>query len=682
MSIRNVIILLLLLLGGLSAEAEVYKVDISSRELILGGQEFGSSGAYELLKGNIYFRFDPDNPSNSRITDIKLAETNDQGLVEAWSNLVVLKPVDKTRSSGIALVEVSNRGSKYAPSYFNRAAFLPASPGDWGDGLLMQLGLTVIWIGWQFDVPDQEGILKLHVPIARNAGGSVITGLVRSDWTLDHGVKQLKLGHRSQVSYPVADPADPVNILTVREGRDARRTVVQRDQWRFARIDGSGDDGKGNVLVVDDSTHIYMESGFEEGKIYELVYRAEDPPVVGLGLAAIRDVISYARHDPGSSFPVDRGIAFGVSQTGRFIRHFLYQGFNRDEQNRKAYDGLMVITAGAGRGSFNHRFAQPSRDAHRYSAFFYPTDIFPFASRAVDDPATGRRDGLLSHLDKAYWPRIFYINTGYEYWGRAASLIHTSVDGDKDVAPFENERIYHLASGQHYVDRFPPKLRDAMNGPMNGVGVYRGNPLDFSVNYRALLSSLVDWVGGNRPPPDSIYPRIADGTLVHFTQTGFPAIPGVDRPVTIHTAYRADYGPGWGNGVVDRQPPLLGKEIVPKVSRVDRYGNEIGGIRNVEARVPLATYTPWNLRSGFTGGSRELTDFKGTFIPFPKTETEKSLGNDPRPSIGSLYSSKAEYLKKVSTAVDALIDERFVLSMDKPYLLGKAAAYWEWIHEN
>ncbi|MDN5201982.1 alpha/beta hydrolase domain-containing protein [Fulvivirgaceae bacterium BMA10] len=660
--------------------AEVYKVEIDSREDVLDGKVFGNYGAYELIKGRIYFRFDPANPFNQEIIDLHLAPRNAEGYVEAWSNMVILQPKDSRKSRGVALVEVSNRGGKFSPRYFNRATSSQLrvnEAGDFGDALLMRQGLTVIWIGWEFDVPTNEGVLRLRVPVAKSIDGHEITGLVRSDWTIDREVDHLGLAHRAQVPYPVADFNDPANVLTVRDGRDAPRTIIPRSQWRFAkREEGQGIEKSKRILP--DSNHVYLEGGFKEGKIYEMVYRSKNPAVVGLGLAAIRDVISYAKYDDNCPFPVKKGLAAGVSQTGRFLRHFLYQNFNTDEVGRKAYDGLMIITAGAGRGSFNHRFAQPSRDAHRYSAFFYPTDIFPFTSRRQYDPETFQTDGLLSHLTShEHAPKIFYINTGYEYWGRAASLIHTSVDGSEDIEPFENERIYHLASGQHFVERFPPRAENQLKG----TNIYRGNHLDFSVNYRALLIKLVEWVSEEKDPPSSAYPRNDHGTLVNFDQNNFPKIPNLKYPEIIHTAYRADYGPRWEKGLVDNQPPRLSETYVSKVSKVDEFGNEIAGVRNVELRVPLATYAPWNLRAGFKGGSNELTDFRGTFIPFPKTDQEKKQTGDIRPSLESLYKSGKDYLSKIREAGTVLTKEGFLLEEDQSYLLERAENYWNWIFE-
>ncbi|MDQ7054361.1 MAG: alpha/beta hydrolase domain-containing protein [candidate division KSB1 bacterium] len=663
--------LLMLIMPGMAAQAGVKRIEITSRTPVLDGRSFGEAGAYELLEGRAYFAFDPANPMNRRIVDLQRAPRNAEGQVEAWANLVVLKPVHQQKDAGVALVEVSNRGGKFSLRYFNRATrrqLDPASPEAFGNGLLMRRGVTVIWVGWQFDVPRRDAALRLHVPRARYPDGRPIYGLVRSDWTLDQPQRSLLISHRNHIPYPVADPDDPVNVLTVRDGRDAPRRVIPRHRWRFAREE--------NGRLVPDSTHITLAGGFEAGKIYELVYRTKDPAVVGLGLAAIRDIIAYAKYDSTCPFPVRYGIAAGVSQTGRFLRHFLYQGFNTDEAGRQAYDGLMIITAGAGRGSFNHRFAQPSRDAHRYSAFFYPTDIFPFTSRTQFDSLQWRSDGLLAHMhNDRHRPKTFYINTGYEYWGRAASLIHTTVDGRADVEPLPNERIYHLASGQHFVGRFPPRAK------ISGPNVYRGNPLDFSVNYRALLIRLLEWVKDRKAPPDSRYPRIDRRTLVPIDRVQFPRIPKVAFPTVVHVAYRADYGSRWLEGIIDRQPPRLGRPFPSRVSQVDSLGNEIAGVRNVELRVPVATYTPWNLRIGFPAATHELTDFLGTFIPQPRTEAEKHRWRDPRPSLEALYASKQEYLQKVRQATLALVEEGFLLAEDVDYVVQRSSLVWDWIQK-
>ncbi|MEX2528819.1 MAG: alpha/beta hydrolase domain-containing protein [Gemmatimonadota bacterium] len=653
-------------------QGEVLRVEVESRELVLEGRAFGPAGAYEKLTGWMVFGFDPENPANRRIVDLALAPRNARGLVEARANFMVLQPVDPALRRGVAFVEVSNRGGKAGLSYFNRAqgSLDPHEEAHFGDGLLMRMGLTVIWVGWQWDIPAEGHRLRLETPVAQNADGSIIQGLVRSDWTVDETVRTLSLGHRGPASYRVADPASPQNVLTVRSGREAPRQTVPRDRWSFAREADA-------EAVMSDGGHLYMAEGFQEGMIYELVYVAENPVISGLGLAAVRDVMSYARHNPESLFPVKKGVAFGVSQTGRFLRHFLYDGFNTDEAGRQVYDGMLIHTAGAGRGSFNHRFAQPSRDAHRYSAFFYPTDIFPFTSQALLDPLTGRRDGLLTHaIREDHVPRIFQSNSGYEYWGRGAGLIHTTVDGSGDVAPFPGERIYHHSSGQHFLGAFPPP-----DGSRMGEGpAYRGNPVDFLLTLRALMVRMVEWVDGGQEPPPSRYPRAADGTLVHPLETGFPAIPGVETPTVIHQAYRANYGPRWEEGIVDNQPPELGPIFPARVSPVDEVGNEVAGVRTVEVRVPLATYTPWNLRWGFRGSPEELTDFLGSYIPLPVTEADRSRAGDPRPSVESLYESRDDYLAQAREAARTLVSQGFLLEEDVVRVMDRSRAHWDWLH--
>ncbi|MBX2871720.1 MAG: cyanophycinase [Saprospiraceae bacterium] len=667
---KNQLILILLLaftfLFQTFTSAKVLRVEIESREPVLNGKKFGQFGAYELLRGKIYYGFDPNNRYNQRITDLAFAPVNADGLVEAWGDLVVLQAVDANKRRGVALVEVSNRGGKFTPSYFNQATKTRAlqidDPAYWGDGLTMEEGLTVIWIGWQFDVPAHEHTLNFHIPKARGKEGQSIEGWVRSDWSVEKPSTTLHLGHNGQIPYPAIRPDSREHQLTVRDGRDAPRLPIPRSDWSFG----------------DDRQHIELTSGFQAGKIYELVYRAADPVVVGLGPAAIRDVISYAKHDESCPFSVQKGVAAGVSQTGRFLRYFLYKGFNTDEEGRPAYDGIMSITAGGGKGSFNHRFAQPSRDAHRYSAFFYPTDIFPFALQSQRDKLNGETDGILDQLfDPTHVPKVFQINTGYEYWGRSASLIHTSPDGQKDLELLPTERIYHLASGQHFVDRWPP------NNPYGAgpLDAYRGDPLEFRVNYRALLIGLVNWVDQNVEPPASKYPRLSDGTLVPKEAVDFPQLANIDFPTTIHQAYRVDYGGRWDRGIIDQQPPKLGYTFPSLVPQVDSLGNEVGGIRNVEIRVPIGTYTPWSLRLGAAANKHELANFRGLFIPLTKTEAERQEKADPRPNLHQLYPDEKQYMEQVEQAINELIGGHYLLKRDRAFLKASAQARWEWAQQ-
>lgn len=669
---RSVALALVALHGAvMPAGGDVVRVEIERREELLGGREFGSAGAYEKLVGRIFFAFDPANPANAAIVDLTLAPLNAEGRVEAWADFMVLQPVDPARRSGVAWLEVSNRGGKASLRYFNRAergASDPTVPGDFGDGLLMRQGLTIIWVGWQWDLPDDPRLLRLHGPIVRNPDGSPIQGWVRSDWTIDEPASTLALGHRNHRAYPPVDPEASVHTLTVRDGRDAERTTVPRDRWRFLT---SGDFEAGGR-----PDRITLDGGFEPGRIYELVYRATEPRITGLGFAVVRDIMAYSKYDLRSEFPTTEGIAFGVSQTGRFLRHFLYDGMNVDEGGRRVFDGMLIHTAGAGRGSFNHRFGQASRDAHRYSAFFFPTDLFPFTSRSQHDPVTGWEGGLLDRLEPGMRPRIMVTNTGYEYWGRAAALIHTSIDGLTDQEPAEEERLYHLAGGQHYVGPFPPTEGSAIPDSDG----WRGNPVDFLFTLRALAVDLVEWVTEGTEPPRSTVPSVADGSLVAPAGVAFPPLTGIRPPEMAHQAYRAEYGPRFENeGIVDFQPPRLGLAFPSLVPQVDGFGNELGGIRGVELRVPVATYTPWLLRRGMAGGNGEMADFVGGFHPLPVTAARAQAAGDVRPSLERLYGSREAFRYRVEAAVADLVREGFLLEEDSEAATRRALTVWDWV---
>lgn len=652
-----------------SLNADVVDVDIEQRSNILDGRSWGDAGVYEKISGRVMFAFDPDNPANKAITDLQLAPRNEDGKVEAWADLMVLQPKNPASRRDIGWVEVSNRGGKASLSYFNRGegSLDPVTANHFGDGLLLEQGLTVIWVGWQWDVPvSPEALLNLHVPSAQGPDGALVSGLVRADWAIDAETAVLGLSDRGHQSYSPSDMSAPENVLAVRDSREGERTVIPRQHWQFeAKSAGS-----------EHTSHIRLKGGFKPGRIYELIYRAENPPVVGLGLAAVRDIASHAKFNSESEFPIKHAVAFGVSQTGRFLRHYLYQGFNIDEQNRKVYDGMLIHTAGAGRGSFNHRFGQPSRDAQPYANFFYPTDLYPFTSSAQLDPETGWNEGLLDQVESEFRPKIFYTNSGYEYWGRAASLIHTAPDGKNDVAPLENERIYHLSSAQHFWrPGWPTEERR-----VQGADAYTLTPLNLLITLRALAVRLVEWVESDTQPPASAYPHLADGTLVTAGGVAFPQIPGITFPRFPHVAYRTDYGPRWAQGIVDNQPPILGDSYPVYVPQVDGFGNEISGVRGLALLAPLATYTPWALRNGAPAGNDRLVSFRGTYIPLPLNNEERVATGDSRPSLAALYGDKAGFIERVILSANFLVSHGSLLERDRQPMIDRQSEHWDWLH--
>jgi len=651
-----------LTLFALPIAAEVERLEIKLRQPVAEGAKFGDTGSYEKLAGRLHFALDPAHPRNQAIVDLDKAPRGRDGKVRFWADVYLLRPVDAKKGNGAVLLEVPNRGSKAAPHYFQRGAERSLDPvrrQDHGDALLLRQGFTLAWVGWQDDVPSKKGNLRReHI---RAKATPAIEGLARADHVFSKDAVIMPLGHRGHRAYPAADPKNPRNLLTERDGRLAPRRVIPRESWRFARV--------ANGEIVPDPRFLHLDGGFKKGKIYEIVYVAREPAVVGLGLAALRDAAAFFKHSADSPVRAERVLGLGISQTGRFLRHFLYQGFQVDEAGGPAFDGLLVHAAGAGRGSFNHRFAQPSRDAHPYSAFFYPTDLFPFSTVAQEDSLSGLKDSLFARLPKASRPKIFFTNTGYEYWGRAAALIHTTADGEKDLEPSPEVRIYHFAGSQHFVEGFPP--------PSPGTR-HPANPADFRFSLRALLLDLDAWVARGTAPPPSRYPRIADGTLVPAEKLTFPHLPGIEVPRRAHQAYRADYGPHFRSlGIIARQPPGLNAPFPTLVPQVDSDGNARGGLRLPQIAVPVATYTPWNFRAEKFGAPTELADFRGSFLPFPKNAAEGEQRGDPRKSLMQRYPSRKVYLERFEKAAQELIAQRYLLAEDLPELRRQASRLWD-----
>ena len=474
--------------------------------------------------------------------------------------------------------------------------------------------------------------------------------------------------------------------LTVRDTPTGDRKNIPRSEWSFAHV------VQGQLTA--DPHYVHLNSGFVPGKIYELVYTAKDPAVVGVGLAAVRDFLSYLKYDPQATAPVKRAYSVGISQSGRFLRHFLYQDFNADEHGRQVMDGVIAHVAGAGRGSFNHRFAQPSRDAQPMSSLFFPTDLFPFTDLPETDQETGEKAGLLDAASKSKSaPRIFYTNTSYEYWGRAASLIHTTADGAKDASLAGNTRVYFLAGLQHFSGAFPPQK--STPGSPDYTAQQKQNPNPIQWYWRALITDMDQWARDGKQPPPSTYPKIADKTLVPLAKWTFPKIPGVNTPREVSLAYHitreervwnVTLGKGGSGAVGPEQtvavePPRLRSEFVVLVPQSDADGNDLGGVRLPELQVPLATYTGWNLRDPSIGAPEQRLSFLGSWIPLARTAEERKKTGDPRLSIAERYASREDYMNKFELAAKKLVEQRFLLQEDLPAILERGKLEWKVIVE-
>jgi hypothetical protein len=667
MRFRTVLIpaLSLLIVCGLPLEARVTHVEITSRVDVLGGKSFGDAGPYERIIGRVYFSLSVENPRNAQIVDLKNAVNCRNEEVEFSADFVAVHPKNPGKTNGSMLLEVPNRGR-------SRIIAL-VDGGDWdlandaGDTWLLRKGFTIVSLGWQWDATGPSA-LRFFAPVAKE-GGKTITGLLRGDLMPYKAMSEIPLGHLIQgniggAEYPVADPNDPRNALTVRDSRDTQRTVIPRAEWQFAHTE--------NGRLTPSDRFIHLNGGFQPGKIYEYIYVVADPVVAGGGFAAVRDFASYAKHSPDANTPVRRVYGEGISQNGRFLRDFLYQGFNADEDGRLALDGVLAHVAGAGRGSFNYRFAQPSRDAQPTSSVFFPTDIFPFTDEPERDPLTGDSGGLLDRARAdGTVPKIFFSNTSYEYWGRVASLIHSSADGKRDMPISDNVRIYHFTGLQHFSGPFPP-----LKGKDDLVGQQPQSPLPIRFFWRAMIANMDAWVRDGTAPPPSSYPKITAGTLVAIDKWAFPAIRGVKTPHEANRATRLDYGPQWQKGILTLQPPTVGPAFPVLVLQVDADGNEKDGVRLPEVTVPLATYTGWNLRDPSIGAPDQRLPFEGSFIPFPKTAAERERSGDPRKSIAERYATRDEYLSRYDAAVDALLSERWIVKEDRDVLLDRGRLEW------
>jgi hypothetical protein len=681
-SLLRLTALLLILFCAGKLHARVTRVEITSRADVLNGQSFGDAGSYERITGRVYFSLKVGNWHNTAILDLANAVNLKDGEVEFASDFIVVRPKDVAKSNGSMILEVPNRGH-------SRIIGL-VDGGDWdlahsaGDGWLLRNGYSIASVGWQWDAAG-EGALQLIAPVAKDHG-KTITGILRGDVMLAKAADEIPLGHLilgniGGSEYPVANPDDPRNTLTVRDSRNAQRTTIPRAQWKFAHMV----DGK----VTPSDRFIRLDGGFQPGKIYEYVYAVQDPVVAGGGFAAIRDFASWSKLAPDAIAPVKRVYAEGISQNGRFLRDYLYQAFNGDEEGRVALDGVLAHVAGAGRGSFNYRFAQPSRDAQPSSSVFFPTDVYPFTDLPETDTAVAygkTKAGLLDRvIGERNVPRIFFSNTSYEYWGRVAALIHTiqdpargsgfdkvSVAGMVDAEISPNVRIYHFTGLQHFTGPFPPQ-----KGTGDLLGQQPQSPLPVKYFWRAMITNMDAWVRNNTEPPPSSYPLISDHNLVPLDQCAFPKIPGINLPHEANEAWRMDFGPEWRKGTLSRQPPTLGQPFPVLVPQVDADGNERDGIRLPEFAAPLATYAPWNLRDPSIGAADQRVAFEASWIPFPKTEADRERTGDPRKSVEERYKSKDAYLRRYSNALDQLIKDRWILPEDRDAVLERGEQEWD-----
>jgi len=624
--------LVALLLAPALVSAEVSRVEITARRDVAAGRPFGSVGPYEQIVGKLYFTIDPANKRNRVIADLDKAPRNAAGKIELSADLLILRPRDSSKGNGIALFDIVNRGRGVALAKFDAPVAVngATAPDEYGDGFLLNRGYTIVQVGWEFDV-RREGAIRADMPLA--AG---VTGLAHATFIPTSNSPEATVG--DLLGYTPANAAAPQNTLTVRESPQAAATAVPRAKWRLA----------GNVVTLD--------GGFEPGRIYELAYTAADPPVAALGFVAVRDAASWVKYAPDAAVSAKYTFAFGSSQTGRYLREFLYDGFYTDERDRQAFDAVIPHLAGASGLNLNRRWSTPTSLSSDVATFF------PFSDMKQRDPVTGVEDGLLENARTGErQPKVFWTNTPTEVWEKAAALETMTPDGLKDRPLPPNVRLYVFAGTQHDPARFPSTVSN---------GQLQDNPTDYIWAMRALLVSMEKWVRQGVAPPPSRYPRLQDGTLVRSTDVAYPDLPGVASPRKVLPGARGVNSLVAKDGGAGTPLPLL-------VSQVDKDGNELGGLRLPDVMAPLATTAGWNFRKAAIGGTHLLYPLLGSYVPFAATKAERERARDPRLSIEERYQSRDQYLKQVQDAAASLVKEGYVLAEDVPAIVKHAGEHWD-----
>ncbi|MEX0717546.1 MAG: alpha/beta hydrolase domain-containing protein [Planctomycetaceae bacterium] len=659
-----------------AALADVTGIEITSREPFENGREFGDRGAYEVLNGRVRFAVDPRHQANATVVDLDLAPKNEAGLVEFAADLRIIAPRDLSKSNGAILYDVNNRGNLVSLGMFNGGA----------DGFLMRQGYIIVSSGWIAEVVPGNDRLILDAPVATQ-DGRPITGPIRAEFVSDSDVPRKTIAHfDNQGSYPPTERGLKEATLTRRLRERDPREPIPRDEWRLHQryIE---EDGRRSALPIIEAE---IAGGIRAGYIYELIYEGHGPIVQGLGLAGIRDLVGFLKRDHGAGNPLrhgERSVAkyaygFGVSQSGRALRMFLYDGFNADERGRKVFDGVIPHVAGGGMGFFNHRFASPTRHNAQHDNHQYPADVFPFTYGLEQDrlsaalvareirlepepgSVTVRVDGILRAATAAnVVPKIMHFQTSSEYWHRAGSLVHTDPQGTKDSEIPPEVRIYTAGGAQH--------------GPGTGLPMAGGNgrlprnPTDYRPLNRAILVALDRWVREGVEPPPSVYPKIADGTLVDWPEekSGWKRLPGVSYPRVIHQPDLIDRGPQFfTKRITSIQPPKVVGRYVVKVPAYGPDDDERGCLLLPTVAVPVATFTSWNLRTPEIGAEDELLSLFGGYIPFARTANERSRANDPRESLLERYGDFETYRRRFEEHAAKLVADGYLLEEDAPRL--------------
>jgi hypothetical protein len=649
------------------AQAQVTRLEILTREPAPARQSTASAVPYEILRGRVHGEVDPADPHNRIIQDLALAPRNSRGRVEYVATFALAVPVDRARASGVLIYRVVNRGNG-APE--------PDAEGD----------ISLV-SGWQGDVVPTAVNQTIRAPIARQPDGSSITGPVIArfvDLPAGSHTTPIRLSSigSSPEPYPPASLDDPSATLTSYAsesptGVHTGTRVIPRAAWAFADCRTVAFPG------TPDPTRLCVRDGFDASRLYQLVYTAKDPLVLGIGLAATRDIVSFFRYAAadaaGMPNPVvglvRHTVSIGDSQSGNFIKTFIHLGFNQDLAGRIVWDGAFPRIA-ARQTPINFRFALPGGAATLYEPGSEPVVWWG----TYDDTARGRPAASL--LDRCHatntCPKVIEAFGATEFWRLRMSPGLIGTDAAHDIPLPDNVRRYYYPGTTHGGGRGGFQI-DASRTGVGGCAM-PPNPNPEADTTRALTRDLIAWVVDGTPPPDSRYPRLDRGDLVPATKDaiGFPDIPGVTfvgSPVNPVLDY--DFGPEFIandlSGVITIEPPRIRQVIPTYVPRVNADGNETAGVPSVLHQAPLGTYLGWNVTaSGFFAG--QGCTFAGGYVPFAKTRADRERTHDPRPSVEERYGTLEGYVCLVRAAATQAQRDRFLLPDDANRIVAEAEA--------
>jgi hypothetical protein len=649
-------------------------LEIKSRTDAFGGTSFGATGAYEAIIAVAHGKLDPTAPENAGIVDLDKAP-RDNGLVNYDTDVVILRPKEPATARRVLFYDVVNRGNKLAlTTYFDEGTGDLSKPEGAGNGFLMRQGFTLVFSGWQGDVPltGDGSRIGASFPVATNPDGSAITGQSREEIVFDNTTNPARM----PLTWPAASLDASQATLRVKE----RQTDEFRTITSFSFVDPS-------TIEID------RPADMDAGAIYEFIYTARDPKVMGIGFAGIRDLITFLKmatvdgrgspnplndlrqapcelKDSSQSCPVnpattvDAAIMEGISQSGRFVRDYLWQGFNTDVSGGRVFDGAMPLIAASRKTWTNYRFAQPGRWSKEHEDHFQIGDQFPFTYATTTDPLSGQHDGILAKCTADNTcPKVIHLDGSGEFWLGRASLIVTDGAGNEVALP-DNVRAYQMTGPPHGYSA------TGVSAPIAACK-YPSNIVYPAATARALVSDMVDWIVRGTDPPPSRYPSLSAGSFVNpdsRSAVGFPDLGalGVNYTGVHNFLFVTDYQ------VV---PPRIdtSKRYQVLVPATDADGNEMPGVRSPDVAVPVGTHLAWNPRaSGFAEGDQCVS--QGSFIPFAATQTARQSSSDPRPSIAERYSSKQDYVARVRSAATALREQRLMLPEDVDNWVRRAEA--------